>query len=233
MNYDKLMATLKLDSSNFNDDEKHLLYNSYTRYRLLRQAKLHNNPKTNHFAQDFQNRLVTNIEANFRVFSYKEIFETKKTEDLLGAGVYLIYLKDKSGNVVLTYVGESKNIWVRWKTHLKDINPKTSTKRKRLYSKLKKLFREQKLNYENVQFVKIVDQSDANQRLFSEAYFIYNFKSPVINANNKNLNSRAACTSGHGRMASCLTYQIREKEVIPVVQFRCRNQECRIKFEIF
>ncbi|WP_338972764.1 GIY-YIG nuclease family protein [Spiroplasma endosymbiont of Panorpa germanica] len=232
MNIEKVIENLRIDYNQINDDQRYSLFNSYTRYRILRQAKLSNNEATNKYAQEFQNRLIEKIESNLKSVSFKEIKDSKKSVDL-GAGVYLIYLKDKKNNVVLTYVGESKQIWTRWKSHLREIDPKTSQKRKRLYNKLKKLYKEQNLDYRKVRFVKIADEPDQNNRLISEAYFIYNFKSPVINANNKNLNSRAVCINGHGRMSSCLSYQILEFEVIPVVQFRCKNKECRVKFEIF
>ncbi|AXK50955.1 GIY-YIG nuclease family protein [Spiroplasma alleghenense] len=232
MNIEKVLENLKINFKDTNEEQRKSLFNTYTRYRLLRLAKLRNNEATNKYAQEFQNQLISKIEENLKSVSFKEIKESKKNVDL-GAGVYLIYLKDKKDNVVLTYVGESKQIWTRWKSHLREIDPKTSQKRKRLYSKLKKLYKEQNLDYRKVRFVKIADEPDLNNRLISEAYYIYNFKSPIINANNKNLNSRAACINGHGRMSSCLNYQIQDFEVIPVVQFRCKNKECRVKFEIF
>jgi hypothetical protein len=143
------------------------------------------------------------------------------------SGVYLIFFYNANGKL-FTYIGESDNVYKRWKQHRYGIQ----SLKKTLYNKFRRHLGTNDIS--NIAFVLLErDLDDQSARLYRETYNIYKFKSRNYSLNSKNCSSRLRCPDGtHGRCRTWLSYKVVDEKVVLLVFGKSINKNCNLTFVI-
>ncbi|ARU91067.1 hypothetical protein SCLARK_00312 [Spiroplasma clarkii] len=164
-------------------------------------------------------KVLNQVIKNKKVYDMNSVFELEK--DL--QGVYLIFALDSQNNLKMSYIGESTDIQTRWKKHLYHLKNKN-----RPAARLRKL----ESNISNLRFVILALTDSQNQRLKTETYYIYTFKSRFISANSKIANNKMRCNFGHGVKKTFLTYSEIDGKFRLEIYGCCWNKMCQDRFLI-
>jgi len=187
-------------------------------FKAIWKIKVSSNSKYKNASVSYVNNVVSELSKTRVIYDHKEVLINKEKT----AGVYLIYSKKKE-NVVLTYVGESKDIFNRLRKHIYNIRT-----RNKLASRI--LTKEPDIN--NLNFLILEEVNDINERLKKETYYIYVFRSKFTNVNKSLANKKMRCDFGHGVKRTYLTF----KKDIPYLDLyiygKCRNKLCTNTFFI-
>ncbi|AKX34638.1 hypothetical protein SLITO_v1c10270 [Spiroplasma litorale] len=169
--------------------------------------------------KDYQNIEDDYINKVINYFINNKIninFNSIKKEKTILSGVYLMYCKIDN-KTIFTYVGESIDLFKRFKQHIQSLNTK-----KRNYRIMKSLG----ANEENINFIILSLEKNQNIRLFLETYYIYVLRSKRLNLNSKLVSKRAKCSNNHGNLASRLN-NLNNSKLRIGVSLKCKNKLCK------
>ncbi len=161
LDYDKRhLKTAQIEFSNQSNNDFDHIKNNY--FQLIEQLKLSKNFKT---WNEIQNtKYVRNLEAS--------------------SGIYIIYLEVNSvGETIPLYIGQSKNIFSRWKQHQnqlrKIVKGETNT---RTYRKIMHFLNVHDYSLQDLKFA-VVSKCDEKQLNVKEKEYINLFKSDIFGFN--------------------------------------------------
>jgi hypothetical protein len=194
----------------------------------IKNCKYSKDMKYDHKIQSYLLKNIKLIEDNRETFTFQNLNEASKYKNV--SGVYIIYLVT-DGRVKFTYIGETDNIYTRWRQHANNI----SVGRESLYRKIRaKIKSSKELIYEIKFAVLEFDLDDLNRRLHRETYNIFKYKSRFYSLNSKNCSRRLHCPHGnHGACRVHLSYKVLPDDKCKIVLFgKSINKECNLTFVI-
>ncbi|QHX37031.1 GIY-YIG nuclease family protein [Spiroplasma sp. BIUS-1] len=188
-------------------------------YKLVYKIKNSRDPRLKSFSEEYIINRISKFKKTRTVLNYEDV---KLINDKV-PGTYLIYSLT-NGKLAFCYVGESTNVFERFKQHINGFR----NGKDRLYSKMRKKVKE----LEDISFMVLDEIEDQNERLKKETYYIYTMKSKFFSLNSKLVNRRLRCPSGHGMVRSFMTYDKEAEKLNLIVYGRCVNKHCNITFVI-
>ncbi|QGS52396.1 GIY-YIG nuclease family protein [Spiroplasma tabanidicola] len=186
---------------------------------LIKKVKTSKLEKFKMISQEYCNKAISGVITKYQVYDVKSL---EKLDSNI-SGVYIIFSLDLGNNLKFSYIGESKDIKKRWKSHINNYkNSKPAAK--------KLIYKEKDLN--NIRFAILKQEEDQNKRLKKETYYIYQFRSKFTNINSKLANMKMRCDFGHGVKKTYLTYDKNKAKFRLYIFGVCKNKQCNNKFII-